>query len=247
MVWWMTVTTLGAVRELQPWGPLPGRRFEPLEERELDGALRYLASTLPGADSSMLITPEFPGPLGVPDLLATVDAERDLAERLADGTSPILREADVAVLAAVAVGRTTTSARVARVAGISQDQAEKRMRSLTSRGALIAVGSGYRRNPAVRSIGRTHALEAKVSNWRRGLAQTLRYASWTDSSSLVLLRRPREIDAAAGIARQLGIGLAVSERWVVRPVLHTPIRSLRLLASERIVATALHQMPSASA
>ena len=108
------------------------------------------------------------------------------------------------------------------------------MRALAHAGVVVSHDFGYPRRADLEPIGRTYAFEAKVSDWRRGLDQALRYSVWCDASSLVLLRAPADMGNLIERCNHLDIGLAVRDEWVRRPRLGKPQRSLRLAASERL-------------
>lgn len=211
-----------------------GQRFEPTAERELDMDLRTLASGLPGASEGLLGVVEFQGPRGVPDLLVMTRGAASLNHRLEHGAPFIESLADCAVVAALNVKRPMTSSSVASVTGMSLEQVERRLRTLTHAGMVVPQGPGFCRRADLEPIGRTYAFEAKVSDWRRGLDQALRYSAWCDASSLVLLRAPADLPGLIARCTHLNIGLAVRDEWVRRPRLARPQRDLRLAASERL-------------
>jgi hypothetical protein len=221
------------------WKPafLPaGRRFEPTVERALEPIIRELASRLPGSASGVLAAPQFAGPSGIADLVAVTRSQRLLTERLKLGTVPLRGLSDASVVATVAVQRTTTAFQVARVLGISETQAIRRLRQLNGSGFLFQDGNGYRRYPEFVPIGRMYALEAKVSDWRKATAQALRYARWADAAGIVLLKPPTDLQQLKEHAKALRIGVAIGNRWLVRPVLQPVSPGLRLLSSEMFVA-----------
>lgn len=211
-----------------------GRRFEPTTERQLDSDLRALARTLPGAHNGLLGVVEFPSPRGVPDLLVATRAYEALGRRLSSGLPFVESPSDCAVIAALKVKRTRSIESVSSETGISVAQVERRLRALSNLGVAIAHGLGYRRSPEIEPIGRIYAFEAKVSDWRRGLSQALRYSEWSDASSLVLLRPPSNLDDVADRCATLDIGLAVRDEWIRKPKIGRPHSALRLEASERL-------------
>lgn len=211
-----------------------GNRFEPIQERVLDPDLRSLAGQLRSSDTQRLAVAEFSGPRGVPDLLVLAHGFEDLGRRLASGIPFVLSPADCAVAAPLSVNRTMGVGRVAGIAGMSVEQVDRRLRALAGTGAVRPHGSGYRRADVIEPIGRTYAFEAKVSDWRRGLSQAIRYSTWADASSLVLLRPPADFADLLAICINFDIGLAVRDEWVRRPRLVRPQKALRLEASERL-------------
>lgn len=235
------------ITEFEVSGP-SGKRFEPTTERQLDADLRSLAERLPGAEKGVVAVVEFPGPRGVPDLLAVTRSFEALDCRLASGPPFIQSAADCAVVTSLDVGRTRSAMNVATTIGMSLPQATRRLRALEVAGAVISHGKGYRRSPAISPIGRMYAFEAKVSDWRRGLDQALRYSTWADASSLVLLRPPGDIADLIEKCTTLDIGLAIRDEWIRRPKLGRPYPPLRLEASERLALelSALRSKPFAS-
>lgn len=217
-----------------------GQRFEPTAERELDADLRALASGLPGASEGLLGVVEFQGPRGVPDLLVMTRGLGSLRHRLEHGAPFIDSPADCAVVTALNIKRPMTSNSVALATGMSLEQVERRLRALTYAGMVVTHGQGYCRRADLEPIGRTYAFEAKVSDWRRGLDQALRYSAWCDASSLVLLRGPADIVGLIEQCTQLDIGLAIRDEWVRRPRLGRPQPDLRLAASERLALQVSH-------
>lgn len=226
----------------------PGRRFQPTDERLLDDDLRVLAAHLPGAREGLILSVEVPGPRGVADLVAITRAHSSLRERL-DARLPFLDSVtDCEVVSATAVQRTLTAAVIARSLGMSDEQVQRRLRALARTGHVRAVGTGYRRSPAMMAVGNAYALEAKVNDWRQGISQALRYSSWCDAAGVVLLTTPRNLGEAKARCQSFGIGLAVKSRWIVRPRISQPKPGLRLWLSEQVARNAsLAQNPSPSA
>ena len=82
--------------------PRPGKRFEPVRERELSKDTLAAARTLPGAHRGVRILLETARPIGVPDVLAVVGPLSVLDERLALDVPPLLNQVDAGVIAAAA-------------------------------------------------------------------------------------------------------------------------------------------------
>lgn len=221
-----------------------GRRFEPTEERQLDEALRSLAARLPGAADGLILLPEFPGPRGIPDLVAVTKTSPALEARLTMGEPFAVSVAECAVLAATSPNQTRTVVSIAQRLGARIPQIDRRLRELRSKGLVVLAGSGYRRAGPVAPIGRAYAFEAKVSDWRQGLKQAVRYASWCDAAAVVLLNTPRNIAEAKLRCQSMNIGLAIQDRWIIRPRISTPLPSHRLAVSEQIASVVYCQSPS---
>lgn len=215
-------------------GTSRGRRFEPTTERELDPALRTLTGGLPSAEHGLLGVVEFPAPRGVPDLLCLTKGFDGLKRRLS-GDLPIIESAaDCAVVAALSVNRTRSAPTIARTIGMSDTQVQRRLRALTHDGIALPHGTGFRRAAAIGPIGRMYAFEAKVSDWRGGLVQAMRYSAWADATVLVLLHPPSNLRDVTDHCARLGVGLAVRDSWIRKPKLVPPQPALRLQASERL-------------
>ena len=225
----------------------PGRRFQPTVERLLDDDLRFLAARLPGAGSGLLLAPEFVGPVGVADLVAVTRSGPALGARLRSQVPFATNVTDCAVLAVLSARRVHTDEFVANRLGMSFEQARRRLASLTARGMTARSGRGYVRDAVLSPLGRSYSIEAKVSDWRRGLSQALRYSSWSDASAVVLLNPPRDLGEATERFRSLGIGLAVRDRWILKPTIGRSDPGLRLAASERLALSVLNQRPSPAA
>jgi hypothetical protein len=191
---------------------------------------------LPGSANGVLAAAEFAGPSGIADLVAVTRVQNLLTARLQLGLAPLSSLSDASVVAAVSIQRTTTADRVARVLGMSEVQSMRRLRQLSESGFLTQKGKGYRRHPDIVPIGRMYAFEAKVSDWRRGTAQALRYARWADAVGMILLKSPKDLERLKAHSRALKIGVAIGNRWLVRPVLQPVSPGLRLLSSEMFVA-----------
>lgn len=241
----MTLTTSDGcptpsnVLEALPARVRGGRPFEPVEEKELNQPLRVLASRLPGGKQGVYVVPEFFGSSGVADLVAVTRADADLQDRIASGL-PFLSSLTLAtVAAAIPSGRHSSIERVSAVLHMTTRQLLVYVRELESGGVVVKEGSGYRRHKAMRPVGRMYAFEAKVSDWNRALAQAVRYSSWADAASIVLLRTPGDVATVAKHARAMNVGLAVGTSWMVRPRIAPPASPAhaggRLFASEQFV------------
>lgn len=226
----------GPVREWRTAATRGGRRFEPVAERQLHGALRDLAARLPGSAKGVSVIAEMPGPTGLPDLVA-VPVTPCLADRLAFAHPPILGWGDARLIAACSAKRATSYSALARRTNGDMRSVVRRTRKLIDSGALSAATAGaVIRAPQLQPIGRIYALEAKVDDWSGGFGQALRYGSWADATAVVVAQLPRHHEQIVEQAANLGIGLAVGHRWLVRPRLRHIESARRLWASEFVVA-----------
>ncbi|GAB3245327.1 MarR family transcriptional regulator [Arthrobacter pigmenti] len=211
----------------------PGRRFEPTVERTLDNDLITLATHLPGAGEGLAIAREFHGGRGVADMVGLTRWRDGLQRRMATPVPFLRNETDCAVVAALSPKKTLTVASLSKRLGMSDEQVTRRVRSLVATGHVEHHGSGFRRALGLEPIGRAYALEAKVSDWRQGISQAMRYSTWCDAAALVLLKPPRALGEVEATCSSLGLGLAVGDRWIARPRLVRPHVGLRLAASEQ--------------
>jgi len=227
------------VREWTPTVRRPGRRFEPILEKELDADLRLLAQKLPGAKLGVDVLAEFAASNGVADLVAVTRAEQQV--RLIASRREVflstLADADVAA-ACRDVGGTSLSQILERT-GYSEKLVRRSIRQLLDTGLLMASKKGFVRADSLFPVGRMYAFEAKVSDWRAALAQSVRYSAWADAVAIVLLKQPADLAVARESATRLSVGLAIGPRWVVRPKLGQPQRGPRLLASELFVRSVI--------
>ncbi len=219
-----------------------GRPFLPAAERQLEPSLRSAAVRLTSGSRDAVMLPELPLPVGVPDMTAVVLNKGAVSRRIATGVPPILGFRKSAVVAACGARKPTTLQRLMAVTGVSERQTRDTVGDLVRSGALIRSGSGWCRSEVIAPIGRVFALEAKVSDWRGGFAQSLKYSLYADSVTLVLGRiGSKAIDAARGACADQGVGLVVDGTWLVRPRLHKVPLARRLQCSEQILAVLVHQ------
>lgn len=223
-----------AIREFEGQ-PRPGHHFEPTTERLLDEDLLTLSTRLPNASDGVAFVREFVGGRGVADAVAITGWHAATRARVALGLPPLLNETDCAIVAVLSPNQTRTIATLTRKLGMSQNQLVRRIRPLTTAGYVQVSGSGYRRVRGLEPIGRAYALEAKVSDWRQGISQALRYSTWCDAAAIVLLKDPRNLDEVKARCSALGLGFAANGRWIRRPRISHPNPGLRLAMSEQFV------------
>lgn len=211
----------------------PGKRFEPTVERLLDEDLASLSMRLPRVSDGVAIVREFAGGRGIADIVAVTGWQKPVDGRLALDLPFLLNETDCTVVSALSPNQTRTLPSVAKKLGMSEEQLARRVRPLVAAGYVEPQGSGFRRVHGLDPIGRAYALEAKVSDWRQGISQALRYSTWCDAAAVVLLKDPRKLAEVRARCSMLGLGLASEGRWVVRPRIGRPHAGLRLAASEQ--------------
>jgi len=212
-----------------------GKRFLPIAERKLDPILRDLAARLPGASAGVIVISEMSGPTGLPDLVALPITPR-LRTRLALACPPVLAWGDARLAAACSSSRPLSERLLARRLDVAEGAVHRRARRLEDSGALLSAGRGWIRPQELQPVGRLYALEAKVDDWNAGLGQALRYGSWADASAAVMAQLPRDPSRVIAQASQLGLGLALGQRWLVRPKIRRLTLAHRLWASEHLIA-----------
>lgn len=85
-------------------------------------------------------------------------------------------------------------------------------------------------------VVRSWSFEAKVSDWRAGIWQCLRYATSADATGLVLGDvSSRARAAAVTAAREHGVGVFIGGKWLVRPRRHPLPTPRRLWVSEHFL------------
>lgn len=231
-----TELTASRIQEIVTLRNRPGHRFLPTVERELDSVMRGLAAKLPGANRGVCVIAEMPGPAGLPDLLA-VPVTPQLKTRVNYDCPPLLVWADVRLVAEASVRRPISLKILAKRLESTEPLIRRRLPRLVKMGALLEVSAGqYVRPNELHPVGRLYAIEAKVDDWSAGLGQALRYGSWADASATVLSRLPRDHSRAIAQAIDLGVGLALGPRWLVRPRVRQLAAARRLWASEHVVA-----------
>jgi hypothetical protein len=231
-------TAANSVRALVSERQRPGRRFQPILERELESTARWVASELPGADSGVLALTEFHAPFGVPDLTVVAGSPEARRRRLRLNVPPILNEVDAGIVSATLTDEVRSVAQIANSLGWSESSVHRRIDSVCRMGAVRRHGDGrFTRPAALVPIGTIWAIELKVSEWRRALTQCRTYLTWADGYVLVL-------GTLSGASRnQLedlissdGGGLVLDSQWVVRPSHRSLPEARRLWSSEHLIA-----------
>lgn len=182
---------------------------------------------------------EMPAPAGLPDLVAIPITPR-LFERMSFSHPPLLAWNDARLVAGCSTTRPMSISSVARRLEVDEVSNRRRVRRLVRSGALVEDGASRIVKAAeLQPVGRLYALEAKVNDWSGGLGQALRYGSWADASAVVLAQLPRDHSHIVDQASQLGLGLALGRRWLVRPRVRRLSAAHRLWASEFVIAALL--------
>jgi hypothetical protein len=224
-----------------------GRPFQPTIEAELLPGVVLAAVRSARSDRRLIVVPELRGPFGVADvgILETVDGV--LAARLELGIVPLLNQLDAAIVSSLHTSRPLQLSSVSRTLGWPEQHLVRRIEGLRRRGAVLQLGSGsYLRPAALMPLGHLAVYEIKVNDWRRGLDQATTYAIWADSATLALTRLPRNSGAVLGLAESRRVGVITDGVWRRRAERQRLAPSVRLWASEFVVASLLYH-PSAAA
>lgn len=235
-----------SVSVLPPASSLGGRRFEPQAELSLHGLAELAASTLPGVPEDVLLIPEMPSPLGLPDFVALTGGQDWLRDRREAGIPPILAEADCTVLAALRAAQPFSSATIARRIGWTRAEVDAVIARLRRADAVLTTAGGaHRINPALVPGGSLIALEAKVKDWQKAIFQGRAYRTWANNYVVVLgevggiaAERARE-----GVVSD-GAGLFSASGWVVRPRARMPAPAKRLRGFEYVFAAVASSAPA---
>ncbi|MGZ0712574.1 hypothetical protein ACWPKO_29975 (plasmid) [Coraliomargarita sp. W4R53] len=220
--------------EVATSSPRAGRRFEPIQERELHRDALAATQGLPGVSRGLVVVPEFAGPIGIPDFTAYVGDIERLRHRHRLDVPPVLNELDAGVVTSAHVRRALGVKDLAGAQGWPAAAISDRIRGLVRRGALVKVATDrYVRPAALEPGGRLYAIEAKVEDWRSALRQVRTYRVWADSYVLVMgqITERAQATLVAEVRSDRG-GLMVAGRWVVRPRLGNTSARRRVQAWE---------------
>jgi hypothetical protein len=218
--------------------PRAGRRFEPVQERELhEDALRAVRG-LHGASRGLIVVPEFAGPIGIPDFTAYVGDINRIRRRQDLDVPPIINELEAGILSAAHVRQPSSAQAIARSLGWPAQTVADRMKGLVNRKALIETSTGhYVRPEPLAPAGRLYAIEAKIDDWRSALRQVRTYRVWADTYVLVMGQLSERAEATLSTeVRQDRGGLMVAGTWVVRPRLGQVATRRRVQAWELFAA-----------
>lgn len=226
------------VRFIEPRSSRGGRRFEPMDEVHLHQLVESVATSLPGRGNDVLVVPEMPSPLGLPDFVALVGGREWLDSRMNISVPPILSDIDCAVLAALSPARSLGTASVARRIGWTPKEVTSVIARLAKVGAITLTASNAARlHPALSPSGSIVAVEVKVKDWRKAVLQGRSYRTWADNYVVVL----GDVGATAQTraeedVRSDGGGLFTDAGWVVRPRSRQPAAARRLQGFEYFLA-----------
>ena len=225
------------VRMMLPATSLGGRRFEPSREADLHALVIAMAHGLPLRGDVVLI-PEMPSPLGLPDFLAAVGVDTWLTRRAHAGIPPLLSEIECSVLSALKASRPLGAESVAGRLGWTVAEVDRVVDRLARTGAVVVTpGGAFKRSRVFEPEGSLIAVEAKLEGWQRAVRQGRGYRTWASNYVVVLgevgdvarLRATDEVSAD-------GAGLFNGKGWIVRPTARQPSAARRFLGLEHLYA-----------
>ena len=226
------------IRFVLPSSSHGGRRFEPLAELELHGLAEAAASTLRGATGDILLIPEMPSPLGLPDFVALAGGWEWLRSRRAVGIEPILGESECLVLAALHSKQSLAPETIARRIGWGLFELEPVLTRLERANAIRCTPRGaVTLNQALVPSGSLTALEAKVKDWQKAVLQGRTYRTWANNYVVVLgeVGAVAESRARQDVSRD-GDGLYSAAGWIVHPKARNPALAKRIRGFEYLYA-----------
>lgn len=220
--------------EVPTSSPRAGRRFEPIQERELHADALRAIRAIPNASRGVVVVPEFAGPLGIPDFTAFIGDASKIRVRQSLEVAPITNEMESGIISAAHAHRASSAQAIARSLGWPLEAVDPRVKALTKKRALIKLAPDrFVRPEPLEPGGRLYAIEAKVSDWKSALRQVRTYRVWADSYVLIMGRlSERALEALTTEVQRDEGGLMVSGHWVVRPKLGKVADRRRLQAWE---------------
>ncbi len=224
--------------EVKTSTPRAGRRFEPIQERELHHDALASARSLPGATRGLVVVPEFAGPIGIPDFTAYVGPIDRIRHRAQLEVEPVINELESGIVSAAFFRRPSTALDIADALGWPVATVAGRASRLAKRGALVEIGAGrYIRPFPIEPGGRLYAIETKVDDWKSALRQVRTYRVWADGYVLVMgkLSDRVESDLTNEVRRDRG-GLVIAGAWKIRPRIGKVAARRRLQAWEMFAA-----------
>lgn len=217
-----------------------GRPFQPTHEADMIPGLMAAAVRSARRDRRIIVVPELQGPFGVVDLGLLETTDEILSARLGLGIPPLLNQLDAAIVGCLAVRRPMSLSTIAQALGWPERDLSGRVTHLRRRGVIAQLRSGCLVRPeGLKPLGHLSVYEAKVNDWKRGLAQAATYATWADGATLALQRLPRDPSRAKAMATDLRLGLIADGHWERRAEVQLLPRKTRMWASEHVVAALL--------
>lgn len=199
-------------------------------EAELVAA--YLATQDPGNGVTLLLH-EFETLAGIPDVvlldMPSADSDQDVIAELL--VTKMATNGHASVLSSLHRRAPRHVEHISRTTGLAPNYVRRIVAELRGMGLIEVMPSGAVKlsisyqTPRVRFT----ALEFKLSDWRRALAQALRHRSFAAVTVVVMpMGREHSLQAASAVFREYGVGSAVFDhekmqlRYIVKPRVRTP-------------------------
>jgi hypothetical protein len=159
---------------------------------------------------------EVAGPFGIPDFLAVTGSPTLLQRRIKSGFPPLLNEIDAGIVAHLTAVRGKPLGTLVKGLGWKSSTIERRLRGLLRSGVVRDIGDGRLvRHESIVPVGRLHAIETKVRDFRRALRQARTYALWCENYVIVMseMSDAARVAAVDAVTADCG-GLVVGGKWV---------------------------------
>ena len=223
-------------------------RGAPLFAYEAELVLR-LMSLLPSLlPTHTVVATEVVAKLGIADVVAARPRAADLERRLQSGLQPILVPGAIQLLEALDADLTTTQ--VMNRCGLTPSYGRRLIRELRQTGHIAGDDPWVRADSIATVFDSFIAIEAKLTDWRRAVAQAVRYRTFAHLSYIALPQTTRSSVDEDWIAAS-GIGLIyVGDTEAQIAIEASPSCMVeswrRLLVSETLVATGMRPASSYS-
>ena len=224
----------------------PGSRFAPTHELALHERAIQVGTELRGSPAGLIMVQELAGPIGIPDVTALIGPQNLLEARLSLNVPPQINQIDAGIAAMLHPNRPRSVRSIAHALQWPEETVRRRVPYLLRSGALLPAGQEtYVRPPELRPVGQIVAIEAKVKDWRKALAQARRYGTWADNYVIVMSQlAPRSLSLLQDEVRVDGGGLVIDDKWVTRPRKRKLAIEKRMWASEHFVAALVGNRPT---
>ncbi len=154
------------------------------------------------------VAAEIVGPDAVADLVGIRFDQRRLADREANGISPVVDALALRALQACR-GRTMSTGDLANICDVTRSGMQRALGIALEANAIVRHRRGhYACHSAWAPVGaRLVAVELKLENWRAAFYQAEAYSQWANATWVILARKPPT--EARVLASSEGFGLAV--------------------------------------
>lgn len=203
-----------------------------LHETEADLVAAFLATQGSGNGFPRLLH-EFETLAGVPDVvlldMPSAETSDEVGAELL--VTKMATNGQASVLSCLHPKAARHIERIAQATGLAPNYVRRIVTDLRSLSLVETMPSGAVRLSTSYQVPRVRftALEFKLSDWRRALAQALRHRSFAAVTVVVMpVKREAALQAASAVFREYGVGSAVFDRnkmklrYIVKPRVRTP-------------------------